>query len=263
MKNRHFYNVKEIYSGDRVEVYKYSVAQEYNYEGNNKAGRKGKGKSNVEKNRKETLNKARNNIIRLINCNPDLTTFVTLTYAENMQDLQHSKYHLKVLFKNLQADFKDFRYLYVLEFQSRGAIHYHMLCNLPVPVITAGRKEKKTEEQKNFENYFREMYWEHGFVDIRDLAQEGNTNVGLYVAVYLVEDLYKLDLGGARCYGYSRNLNRPQERKALVQINTEKLIENYSEYDLKYASNYNMAYEKDGKIINGNINYFDMYKRDI
>lgn len=258
---KEYFNVKEIQSGNRVEVYKYSVAQEYKFEGNNKTGRKGKGKSNVEKNRKETLNKARNNIIRLINCNPDLTTFITLTYADNMQDLQLSKYHLKAFFKMMQEDFVNFKYLYVLEFQRRGAIHYHLLCNLYVPVETAKLKEYKQEGQKILENQFHDMYWQHGFVDIRDLKQEGNTNVGLYVAVYLVEDLYKLDLGGARCYGYSRNLNRPTERKALVTLRPDEVLAEYRMYDLQYASNYSMTYVKDGKVLNGNVNYFDMYKR--
>lgn len=257
-----FYNLKEIQSGDRVEIYKYTVAQEYGFEGNNKTGRKGKGKAKVEKNRRETLYKARNNIIRMVNCNPDLTTFITLTYAENMQNLQLSKYHLKTFFKMMQEDFTNFRYLYVLEYQQRGAIHYHMLCNLYIPVDTAKPNERKKEGQKILENQFHDMYWPHGWVDIRDLKQEGNTNAGLYVSAYLVEDLYKLDLGGARCYGYSRNIDKPIERKALVDLKQDEIIENYaSQYNLKYASNYNMRYEKDGKIIDGNVNYFDMYKR--
>lgn len=260
--NGYYFNLKAIECGNRIELYKYSIAQEKGFEGYNKTGRKGKGMARVEKNRKETLNRARNNIIRLVNCNPDLTTFISLTYKENMQNLRLSKTHLNILFKQLQQDFDNFKYLYVLEFQQRGAIHYHMLCNFQVHVETAKSRDFKPELQKQLELQFHEMYWPHGWVDIRDLKQEGNTNVGLYVSVYLVEDLYKLDLEGSRCYGYSRNLDRPVEKVYMTDLKPVEVINNYTDYNLKYASNYNMQFEKEGRIFRGNVNYFDMYKKD-
>lgn len=260
MKTKH-YNVKAIQSGDRMEIYKYSVAQQFGTT-NNETGRKGKGRmTKVEKNRKETLNRARNNIIRLVNCNPDLTTFISLTYKQNMQNLRLSKEHLNILFKQLQKDFENFKYLYVLEFQERGAIHYHMLCNFPVCVETAKPKQLKPELQKLLEQQFHEMYWQHGWVDIRDLTQEGNTNVGLYVSVYLVEDLYKLDLDGAKCYGYSRNLVKPEESRFMTDKDPVEILKDLSDYNLKYTNNYNIQYESEGKIVSGNVNYFDMYKK--
>lgn len=259
---RDFYNLKKIVSGDRIEIYKYSIAQEINHKGRNKTGRKGKGKAKMEKNRKEVLNKARNMIIRLANCNTDLTTFMSLTYADNMQNLKASKGHLNILFKRLQEDFLGFKYLYVLEFQSRGAIHYHVLCNFPVLFKTAGPREFKPEFQKILENQFKEMYWPHGFVDIRNLKEEGNTNAGLYVSTYLIEDLFKLDLDGAKCYGYSRNLNKPKESTTLTEKDPAEVLQSFSrDHDLVYASNYGMQYENEGKLVNGNVNYFDLYKK--
>lgn len=257
-----WFNLKTIYSGDRVEVYKYSIAQERGFQGRNKTGRKGKGMTNKEKNRKEVLNRARNNIIRLVNCNPDMQTFVSLTYKQNLQDLQISKRHINKLFKELNRDFIDFKYLYVLEFQQRGAIHYHVLCNLPVNVPTAKPKDLKPELQKLLEQQFYEAYWPYGWVDIRDLGQEGNTNAGLYVSVYLVEDLYKLDLGGSKCYGYSRNLLKPIERTSLTDLKPHEIPMEYTnEHDLVYTNNYNMTYEKDEKFITSNVNYYDMYRK--
>lgn len=262
VRNGTWFNLKTIYSGDRVEVYKYSIPQERGYEGKNKSGRKGKGMADKDKNRREVLNRARNNIVRLINCNPDMMTFISLTYRENMQDLQLSKKHLNKLFKELNRDFENFKYLYVLEFQKRGAMHYHMLCNFPVYVPTAKTKELKPDLQKLLEQQFHEMYWPYGWVDIRDLQQEGNTNAGLYVAVYLAEDLYKLDLGGCKCYGYSRNLRRPVERTFLTNHKPHEIPCNFAgEYDLNYASNYNMTYERDRRIVTCNVNYFDMYRK--
>lgn len=256
-----YFNLKVIQSGNRIEVYKYSKANEKGFEGKNKTGRKGKGMADTVKNRREVLNKARNNIIRLINCNQDLMTFISLTYKDNMKDLKQSKADLNKCIKELQRDFINFKYLYVLEFQSRGAIHYHMLCNLPVPTETAKTKQLKSEGQKIFEKQFHETYWEHGWVDIRDLQQEGNTNAGLYVSVYLIEDLFDIDLQGSKCYGNSRNLKKPIEYTELTKQKPHEIPFEFKDYDLKYASSYNMQYEQNKEVIKSQVNYFDMYKR--
>ena len=167
------YNGKVHISGSRAEIYKYQAYQVIGKEGKSE-GRKGKtgkgaAKENKEVNRKVTLNRARNNIIRLANSNPDLTTFITLTYKENMQDLSKSKKHLNYFFKKLTKDYKNFKYLYVLEYQERGAIHYHMLCNLPIEFITA-KRGRKSQVQKEYEQWFSKAYWSNrGFVAVRNL----------------------------------------------------------------------------------------------
>jgi hypothetical protein len=259
-----FYNLKIISSGNRMELYKYSMYQMQAFKGHNKKGRKGNENriQNKDKNRREVLNRARNNIIRLANCNQDMLTFISLTYKENFLDLKESKIHINETCKLIRHDYKNFKYLYVLEFQSRGAIHYHMLCNYPVHVKTAKTRNLKPQEQKLLEQEFYNKYWNHGFVDIRDLSQEGNTNAGLYVAVYLVEDLLKLDLQGSRCYAYSRNLNKPQVDTMYIESSTESILRDFiKSYDLKYASNYETKYCKDGNCVIGNVNYFDMYEK--
>lgn len=260
MTSGRYVNLKIIESGDRLEVYKYSRAYEKGRPTNNETGRKGKGKKipNKAKNRRETLNNARNMIIRLVNCNPDLLTFITFTYQENMQDIAQSKYDLKKCIKDIRKDFKNFKYVYVLELQERGSIHYHMICNFPIPVKTAKTKERKTDDQKIFERQFANTYWKHGFVDIRSLKD--NTNVGLYIAVYLVEDLFNIDLKGAKCYGNSRNLNKPKESTYLTDLKPYEIVQTFTEYNLKYSSSYEMQYEIDNMHITNHVNYFDFYK---
>ena len=262
-----YYNTKIISSGNRLEIYHYSLNQEYGNVGKNRKGRKKleRNKENmqkIDKNRREVLNRARNKIIRLVNCNADLTTFISLTYKNNMQDTQQSKKDLANCIKMLQKEFDNFKYLYVLEYQSRGAIHYHMLCNLPITVKTAKSNHLKSQDQKDLENYFHEVFWEHGWVDIRDLSQEGNTNVGLYVSVYLVEDLYKLDLQGAKCYGYSRNLLQPKTSVMRLETTTESIINDFKDnYDLTYMSSYNLVKDLGNEIRYGTANYMDMYRK--
>ena len=105
------YNEKVIISGNRVEIYKYKTYMRINKKANNKNGRKGNGgngatdKESKKINRKLSLNRARNNIIRLCNSNTDLETFITLTYKDNYQDLGKSKEHISYFFKKLKKDY--------------------------------------------------------------------------------------------------------------------------------------------------------------
>ena len=259
------YNVKFVECNNRLEVYRYDAPIIIG-KTNNKNGRKGihdMEYRKIEKNRKETLNKARNEIIRLSQCNPDLSTFITLTYAENMKDIRQSKIDLCKCLRMMQRFFPSFKYLYVLEYQQRGAIHYHMLCNMPVPVETAKSKQLKPEEQKEFEQFFEETFWTHGFVDIRDLKKEGNTNVGLYVSVYLVEDLFKIDLKGNRCYGYSRNLNKPVvTKKHIGYLNQDIIVESHENYDMHYIASYKIQFKSGLKSFTNTVTYFDMYRKE-
>lgn len=260
------YNLKFIESGNRLEIYRYDKGIVTDRGCNNQNGRIGKeGKEKMtDKNRRETLNKARNQIIRLVNCNSDLTTFITLTYKDNMQDLTRSKKDLAGCIRKMAKFWPDLKYLYVLEYQSRGAIHYHMLCNIPVPVKTAKPKHIKPQEQKDLENYFHRIFWPHGFVDVRDLSQEGNTNVGLYVSVYLVEDLYKLDLQGNRCYAYSKNMERPKESTMFIPCDNVDLIQDFSQwYNINYMSNYHISYKNVLKEVKKNVNYFDCNRKEV
>ncbi|MDK0545365.1 hypothetical protein P6O83_15570, partial [Clostridium perfringens] len=87
------YNLKIIRSGsNRIELYKVSnYLIRKNGKSNNKQGRRGKNElesnkkiENSKRNRKTTLTNTRNNIIRLIKSNPDMNTFITLTFANEV-----------------------------------------------------------------------------------------------------------------------------------------------------------------------------------
>ncbi|MGL5244940.1 MAG: rolling circle replication-associated protein [Sarcina sp.] len=269
-KIERIYNLKIIKSNDRLEVYKYQLPQREGTQGNNRNGKKGNSgngaldKKTKEINRKKVLYRARNKIIRLICCNP-MSTFITLTYKDIPKDLKQSKEHLKRFFKKLQQDFKELKYLYVLEFGSLNSrIHYHVLCNIDLPkeIDFANSKEKKIEKHKSFENKFNEKYWNRGFIDIRNLDQEGITNISKYVACYLVEDLLKLDLNCSKCYGYSKNLDKPLEEKLETKDNIDDLIQ-LSQYELKFINSYQIRYiNKFHQEVNSTVNYFDYIKKN-
>lgn len=262
------YNTKIIESGERLEVYRYQSYITVGEKSNNENGRKGKDslsqeqkEENSSRRRKETLVNARNKIIRLISCNNDLRIFITLTYKDNFQDLKKSKEHLKKFFKKLQEDFKELKYVYVLEYQERGAIHYHILTNIDIGINTAKSNEYKSAAQKELENYYRVNYWSNrGWVDIRRLDAEGIKVVSKYVSSYLVEDLFNLDLQGCKAYGFSRNLNKPIISSIDSKMTIDDLID-LEGYNLKYTSSYKRIFtDKTGKERESNVNYFDYLK---
>lgn len=252
------YNLKLIKSGKRIEVYKYT-----NYTVKEKAELpkhvKKKNSSDEEKkdSRIQTLATARNNIVRLLKCNEDLTTFITLTFKEEC-DYMLSKKYLNILFTKLRRDYNNFKYLWVLEYGDiNKRLHYHLLCNFPIAITLASSNEKKTDKHKQLENIFRLKYWNYGFVDIRKLNDEGNTNIALYVSSYIVKSLKDINLEGYRIYSYSRNLNKPIEVKIFSRQTIEEILKVFNE-DIKYSTTYeiNNKSKNAGKVI-----YIDMEQK--
>ncbi|HHD2604315.1 TPA: hypothetical protein ACOTGY_002898 [Clostridium perfringens] len=269
------YNLKIISSGsNRIELYKVSnYLIKKNGKSNNKQGRRGKEDlennekvENSKRNRKTTLTNTRNNIIRLIKSNEDMKTFITLTF-EKETDYKESKKLLNNLFNKLRRKYNNLKYLWVLEFGTKNnRLHYHLLTNIDLPkeINFAKNKEKKSNAHKNFENNFREKYWNYGFVDIRNLDQEGNTNIALYVSCYIVKDLLDKQLEGYRVYGYSKKtLNKPIVSKIYDDSSVESLLNDFNkEYELKYTNSYDIGYlDKDNQKHKGIVTYFDLIKR--
>ena len=153
--------------------------------------------------------------------------------------------------------FKGLKYIYVLELQGRGAIHYHLLCNLSIDFKTS-HKGRKSQIQKDYERQFASKYWKHGFVDVRNLKSEGNTNVGKYLSFYMVQELLDKDLQGVRCFGYSRNLIKPVEEKLIFRGN---IIELLKDHKVSYINTYQIRYtDKKGKERINDVNYYDLEK---
>lgn len=266
------YNLKIIESGKSIEVYKinnYAVIK--NNESNNKEGRKGKlnipkeqKDSNSSKKRAETLTNARNNIIRLIKANEDMQTFITLTYAKESNYID-SKKHLNNFFTKLRKEYKGLKYLWVLEYGTKNKrLHYHVLTNINININLSSTKKKKSMEHQQLEQQFQKKYWNNGFVDIRNLGQEGNTNIALYVACYITKDLLNLKFEGFRIYGYSnKTLDKPTIRTYYDDTTLEQLIEEFKDnYNVTYSNSYEIGYIKDGKEIKGTVTYLDMIEKE-
>lgn len=269
------YNLKIIKSGsNRIELYKVSnYLIRKNKESNNKKGRGGKEEveeyekiKNSKRNRKTTLTNTRNNIIRLIKSNSDMNTFITLTFAIEV-DYKESKILLNNFFNKLRRKYNNLKYLWVLEFGTKNQrLHYHLLTNIDLPkeINFARSKERKSKKHKEFENTFSSKYWQYGFVDIRNLEQEDNTNIALYISCYIVKDLLNMQLEGYRVYGYSKKtLNKPTITTIFDNRTIEELLKDFKKnYELKYTNNYDIGYiDKNNNNHKGTVTYFDLIKR--
>lgn len=156
--------------------------------------------ANKEHNYANTQRARREAVRNLATANFDCNSkFVTLTFRDgvgfDIRDVKscNKAFHLFVM--RLKHRYKELKYLAVVEFQDkngRGAVHYHMICNLPFV--------KKSELSR---------IWGNGFVKIN--AIDKVDNVGAYISKYMAKDLDDTRLQGLKAYMYSRTLCKPVE----------------------------------------------------
>ena len=145
--------------------------------------------------RKRVLYRMRNDLRRLANTNFNYgSKFITLTFKDKnnkiMTDLSVANREFKIFIQRLKYRYKNFKYLAVIEFQKRGAIHYHMISDLTY-----------------IQNKELRKIWDNGFVKINRIKHVDN--VGAYIIKYMckVEDVR---LHKRKAYLRSRNLEYPK-----------------------------------------------------
>lgn len=186
-----------IVSGNTVEITTYENGYYRNYQSSNIVGRSSKSTSAENKilNREKTMKRARANVRRIVCANPQLNKFFTLTFAKNVTDLKYANNQFRCFIKRLNRYLvkngkSSVQYIAVVEFQKRGAIHYHLLCNLPF-----------------ISTKILQDIWENGFVKINKI--DDVDNVGAYITKYMIKDSDDDRLIGNRCYFTSRGLQEP------------------------------------------------------
>jgi hypothetical protein len=92
----------------------------------------------------------------------------------------------------MKKQFPEFQYLAIVEFQKRGAVHYHLLCNLRYV------QSKKIEK-----------IWKHGFIKIKRISNI--KNIGAYVCKYLQKEMFDKRMFGKKKYFRSQDLEKPVE----------------------------------------------------
>jgi len=107
--------------------------------------------------------------------NPRRALFVTLTYAENMQDPQRlyndfRKFNMRLAYHIRKNGLPSYEYIVAIEPQARGSLHAHLLLIF----------QKKAPFIPNSDLV---KIWGHGFVKIK--ALKNVDNIGAYLSAYL------------------------------------------------------------------------------
>lgn len=164
--------------------------------------------------------RARNQVRRLALSNfTSNSKFLTLTFKENLTDVSQANELFKEFIKKVRKKHdKNLKYLAVVEFQKRGAVHYHMLCDLKYIGVDKLAK-----------------LWGHGGITIKKIKHVDN--VGAYIVKYMTKQTVDERMFSKKMYQCSRNLERPKE---LVGNKAEWLYERMRDEKRKkvYSSQY-------------------------
>ncbi|NMB70393.1 hypothetical protein GYA27_04305 [candidate division WWE3 bacterium] len=220
------YYQKVIEYGDFVDVYIYEkpIIKAKNRKSKTYSHCGGREKvDNSSKYRRRNSIRALNLIrqLSILNFSGENTKLLTLTFGKCDFDIKNPKICNKKLsnfLQELRGLFPNYMYLAVLEFQKRGAVHYHILCDLPFI-----DKEKLAN------------LWGYGFIDIR---KPGFLAVN-YLSKYLEKSLFDERLKGVRVFFHSKNLQKPKEYTGLSAFNKLQEIQNAN---IVFANHYHNKY---------------------
>ena len=226
------YRYKAVRSGDVVEIYEY----EYHVAVGEPKRRVGPPEPETAKEvnkvayRKKALQRAGRELRRLVNANigrhDGKDVFMTLTFVENVQDVKRANYEFKKFRQRLEYELKrKLKYVCVVEFQKRGAVHYHLVL-FGLPYIPA-----KLVHQ----------IWGNGFVKLNLL--DDVDNVAAYVTKYMrksMDDEEDDRLKGLKSYFCSRGLYKPVE-KVLDKKEIDRLragLSRFRVYEAEFENEY-------------------------
>lgn len=140
---------------------------------------------------------------RLAKCNADeWKTFITLTFSENITNIEDTNTKLHSFFVQIRRVFKDFKYLCIPEFQKRGAVHYHLLTNIDV------NNKQLIFKQEDKKKFLHIKFWLHGFTKV-DIVKGDIKKIVGYISKYMTKEIDD-KLFGKRRYLYSQNLCKPE-----------------------------------------------------
>ena len=222
------YGTKVIQSGNVLELYEYKNPIKSGFSGG-KGGRKKDSniaKEEKEENREKVLNRARRDLRRIVNSNVEkYSKFLTLTFADNVKDISYANNEFKKFIKRLNY-YLDFKVAYsgVIEFQKRGAVHYHIIFY-------------NTPQKLNIDDL--RGIWRHGYIKLNVITNVDN--VGAYICKYMTKCEDEEKLRGKKMYFNSRGLKKPEEIKKpeLVSALVGSLQGQAPKYENTFVNEYN------------------------
>ena len=161
--------------------------------------------------------RSRKHLKRLLNSNtgmhlkksgkPYMPIFITFTFGENITEIDQANYAFtKFIQRFTYFIFGEkrnrLRYVVAIEFQERGAVHYHaVFFNLPF------RKDMKPAVEK---------LWGEGHTKVKAIYKI--SDLGNYIMKYITKEQFDSRLVGKKCYFSSRNLFKSVEIKDPAKI---------------------------------------------
>lgn len=125
---------------------------------------------------------------------PHKALFITLTYADNMQNVEtlyndFRKFNMRLSYCLRKNRLPPYEYIVAIEPQARGSLHAHLLLIFQTKAPFIPNKELAT-------------IWGHGFVKIR--ALKNVDNIGAYLSAYLgdMELDEAMTMPNAKCEGF-------------------------------------------------------------
>ena len=190
------------------------------------------------------IQRAKLNLQRLVKANEKVfKTFITLTFADNVQDIKEANKKFNNWISNVRKLKKDFMFVCVPEYQKRGAVHYHLMTNIEITDTTLLLPQKnRVKKTKKLKKIYDVRYWQQGYSSAYTLSDVDN--VTAYITKYMTKDIDNR-LFGSRKYHYSRNLEKPIEEYIDLTNDNEfeyikKLTENCElKFNNKYKNTYN------------------------
>ena len=249
--NKQTYDIKLIECGSYIQLYKYDNLKIKNNSEYEKVKNIKKVDTDsllyVKKNDNFKTIELKNIIRSKIQCqrlakanSESWKTFITLTFAENIKNLNIANEKFNDFVNQIRRVYKDFMYLCVPEFQKRGAIHYHLFTNIDI------NNTKLITSQENKEKFKHIKYWNHGFTNVQAVDNDAQKVIG-YISKYMTKDIDNR-LFGRRRYFYSQNLVKP--KVSYINVNNIR--------DLEFLN----SKMQNKKIIYTN-QYLDSYSNDL
>lgn len=158
--------------------------------------------------------------------NKDLKYFVTLTYAENMQDYNKLKQDIKIFLNSEKRRGISFKYIWVVERQKRGALHIHMITNTRFSTFI------------NDNGFYQLEMWRHGISSVLDIK---GTNANFKPYLYLFKYIKKTEKIGGRYVHSSRNLNNFM---VLTEFNFNEKLKQELLYEKSYMGSVDRVIKK-------------------
>lgn len=232
----------------------------------------GRTEEKIDKDEKYNAYRSKKNFIDRVNANfTNKNMFLTLTFKDGVV-IGRGKYKREIDIKSIEdtneafeqfikrvkrKHGKDFRYIYVVEFQDkngRGAVHYHMIWNLPFIPIDEIQNDlwkmgmcwiNRMDSSKKYKDG-EKKYTKDGSVD----------NVGAYMSKYMAKDLDDTRLEGKKAWRTSQNCIVPEKirgAKANKEIDRlgllkEKIPSHVRGYATEYQGNcieFDFNFERD------------------